>query len=72
MERKERENVKIDIKKLDFVLARECRLSASLRAGTSPQTLAKIRQGGDVRPITVGKIAKALGVDVAEIIELEV
>lgn len=39
--------------------------------GLSPQTLTRIRKGTDVKPVTVGKIAKALGVDPAEIIEME-
>ncbi len=64
--------MKISRERIELILARECKTVASLRMGTSPQTLAKIRHGGNMRPSTVGKIAKALGVDVAEIIESEV
>ncbi len=45
---------------------------SSLRCeGVSPQTITRIRSGADVKPVTVGKIAKALGVDPAELIEME-
>ncbi len=55
---------------------------AMARAGMNPQDLAKSAQmppqtlngfirGRSVRPATAGKIAKALGVDVAEILEIE-
>lgn len=43
----------------------------SLRDGVSPQTLAKINQGKDVKPTVVGFIAQALNVDVEEIIQPE-
>ena len=40
-----------------------------LRNGTSPQILLRIRREMEIKPKTAGKIAKALGVDVTEIIE---
>ena len=40
-----------------------------LRNGTSPQTLLRIRRGMEVKPKTVGRIARALGVDVTDIIQ---
>ena len=40
-------------------------------AGIPRGTLCRIIGGGDMRPETAGKIAKALGVDVTEIIETE-
>ena len=61
--------MKIDIQKLDLHLARECKSLSDLRAGSSPQTLKRIRMGEEVRPKTVGRIAKALGVDPADILE---
>lgn len=64
--------MKISKGKLELVLARGCKSITDLRLGTSPQTLTKASKGGNLRPSTVGRIAKALGVDVAEIIEQEV
>lgn len=61
--------MKVDAHKLDLMLAKRCMNTCDLRAGTSPQTLARIRKGGDVLPATVGRIAKALGVDPADLIE---
>ena len=64
--------MKIDNSKLELTLARRCMVLSALRSdGLSPQTIARIRNGADVKPITLGKIAKALGVDPAEIIEVE-
>ena len=64
--------MKIDSKKLNIELARNCRTLSSFRdEGLSPQTLKRIMGGASVKPVTVGKIAKALGVDPVEIIEME-
>ena len=63
--------MRISKEKMDIILARECRSISDLRAGASPQTLAKIQRGENLRPSTAGKIAKALGVDVTAIIESE-
>lgn len=59
----------IDITKLDIALAKRCRTMSTLRAGVSPQTLRKIRQGGDVRPDVVGRVAQILKVEVTDIVE---
>lgn len=65
--------MRINIQKLDLILARQCKVARDLRGeGAAPQTLARIRKGADITPRTVGRIAKALGVDAAEIIEQEV
>lgn len=65
--------MKINNGKLEIELARHCMTLSALRSdGLSPQTITRIRNGADVKPVTVGKIAKALGVDPAEIIEMEV
>lgn len=61
--------MKIDIRRLDLMLAQQCKTMADLREGASPQTLRRIRRGDEVKPRTVGRIARALGVDVADIIE---
>ena len=63
--------MKIDTARLDLVLARCCMNAADLRNGTSPQTLKRIYRGEEVKPKTVGRIAAALGVDPAEIMEKE-
>lgn len=63
--------MKIDTNKLDYVLAKKCCTLSVLRKNLSPQTLTKVKNGCDVLPITVGKIAKALNVSIDEIIEKE-
>lgn len=40
-------------------------------AGLPPQTVNGVIRGRGVRPATLGKVAKALGVDPSEIIEQE-
>ena len=65
--------MKIGNRKLDMELARKCiSLSALRDSGLSPQTITRIRNGAEVKPVTLGKIAKALGVDPENIIEKEV
>ena len=61
--------MRIDPKKLELHLARKCMSETDLRNGTSPQTLLRIRRGMEVKPKTVGRIARALGVDVTDIID---
>ena len=61
--------MKIDTMKLDLQLARRCMSLGDLRESTSPQTLTRIRRGEDVKLKTLGRIAQALDVDPAEIIE---
>lgn len=61
----------IDTAKLDLALAKRCRTMSALRTGVSPQTLRKIRQGGDVRPDVVGRVAQILKVEVTDIIQEE-
>lgn len=63
--------MKIDVKKLDLALAKRCMNLSDMRAGSSPQTLKRIRRGEEVKPATAGRIARALGVDVSEIIKQE-
>ena len=61
--------MRIDPKKMELYLARACMSETDLRNGTSPQTLLRIRRGMEVKPKTVGRIARALGVDVTDIID---
>ena len=63
--------MKIDANKLDLALAQRCMNLSDLRAGSSSQTLKRIRRGEEVKPATAGRIARALGVDVSEIIAKE-
>lgn len=60
--------MKIDTAKLDLLLARKCKALSDLRDGSSPQTLKRVRKGEEVQPKTVGRIAKALNCDPADII----
>lgn len=61
--------MKIDPKKLELCLARACKSRSDLRDGTSPQTLLRIHNGKEVSTKTAGRIARALGVDVTELLE---
>ena len=61
--------MKIDKNRLNVVLARKCMSLRDLRSFLSPCTLSRINAGKDVRTKTVGAVAKALGVDVTEIME---
>ena len=61
--------MRIDPKKMELYLARACMSETDLRNGTSPQTLLRIRRGMEVKPKTVGRMARALGVDVTDIIQ---
>lgn len=60
--------------KLDLAMARACMNSADLAeaSGMPPQTVNGVIRGRSVRPATLGRIAKALGVDPAELIAEEV
>lgn len=64
--------MKIDTNKLEVAMARACMNTADLqkKAGIPRSTVdnAMSRNKG-VRPATAGRIAKALGIDVVEIIE---
>ena len=62
--------MKINVCKLDMMLARRCMALTDLRSGTSPQTLTRIRRGEDVKPRTVGRIANALGCEPEDILEV--
>ena len=59
--------------KLVLAMARACMNPQDLAkaAHMPPQTVNGFIRGRSVRPATAGKIAKALGVDVAEILEIE-
>lgn len=63
--------MKIDTNKLDLTLARRGMNPCSLRKVVSSQTLLRLRKGADAKPATIGRIARALDVDVTEIIKQE-
>ena len=64
--------MKLDRKKYMLARARACMGQKDLESAGIPKgTLCRIVGGGDMRPETAGKIAKALGVDVTEIIKTE-
>lgn len=61
--------MKIDSKKLDLALARRRMVLSDLRDAVSSNTLYRLRHGDEPTPRTVGKIAQALGVDPADLLE---
>lgn len=63
--------MKINNNKLDAALARQSKNKTDLakEGVVSLTTFQRIGAGVDVKPKTVGKIARALDVDVSEIIE---
>lgn len=66
--------MKADRKKLELAMARACMESADLpaAAGLPRPTVQNAIEGKSVRPATLGRIAKALGVDPAELLSEEV
>lgn len=65
--------MKVDRKKLELAMARACMNSADLptAAGLPRPTVQNVIVGKGVRPATLGRIAKALGVDPEELIQKE-
>lgn len=64
--------MKIDVRKLEILQARECMDNKELKEKSkiSSLTLVQIKQGiRNIQPKTVGKIAKALNCDVVELLE---
>ena len=62
--------MKIDRQKFDIARARACISFADFeKAGIPRGTLCRAMGGSGLKPETVGRIAKALKVDVTEIIE---
>lgn len=65
--------MKANRKKLELAMARACMSTGDLvkKSAMPPQTVNNVIRGRDVRPATIGKIARALDVDVADILEVE-
>lgn len=65
--------MRVNRKKLMLEMAKTYLSAAELarKAKMPDSTLNRLMQGKEVFPVTAGKVARALGVDVTEIIELE-
>ena len=65
--------MKIDSKKIRLAMARACMNTQNLAAAAEmpPQTINGALRERSIRPATLGRIARALGVDVTEIIKEE-
>ena len=65
--------MKLNKELVKLAMARAClsRGEVAEKAKLPVVTVSKAINGGNARPDTIGKIAKALGVDVTEIIENE-
>lgn len=63
----------INKRKFEIAIANACILNKELseKTGIRQETIARVKNGANVSPVTVGKIAKALGVTVQELIETE-
>lgn len=63
--------MKADKKKLEIAMANSCMNTSDLQtvSGLPRPTVNNVITGRNVRPATIGNIAKALNVDVTEIIE---
>ena len=63
-------SMKLNRKEFELARARACMGQKDFeKAGIPKGTLCRAMSGRSLKPETLGKIAKALGVDVAEIIE---
>ena len=62
--------MKINQNSLELKMARACMNLSDLRKkGFSPRTIARASKGEELTTKTVGRIARALGVDVEELLE---
>ena len=62
--------MKLNKTRLDLALARACKSARDLRQeGIPPSTLTRATRGEELTAKSAGRIARALGVDVAEIME---
>ena len=63
--------MRIKARKVEAMLARDCvtRTEVSKRSGISRQSVSCILQRGTCSTVNAGRLARALGVDVTEIME---
>lgn len=66
------EKVKMNKEKFNIARAKTCKGLKELEAAGIPRgTLCTAMSGKNMKPETIGRIARALGVDVTEILEIE-
>lgn len=63
--------MKIDNRKLDMMLAKRCINMRGLQTAVSTNTITRIRKGNEILPATLGRIARELNCDPAELIAEE-
>ena len=66
--------MKLNSQKLQFIMAEKCIeiRELSKKAGITESTISKIKNGRqNAKPVTIGKLAKGLGVSLTELIETE-
>lgn len=65
--------MRVDRRKAEIAFARSCKSSKELinESRVVQSTFNRAMRGEDVAPATIGKIARALGVDVLDILEDE-
>lgn len=65
--------MKANRKKLELAMARACMDTGDLvkNSAMPRNTVSNVIAGRDVRPATIGRIARALDVDVTDILEVE-
>ena len=65
--------MKVNKKKMQIALARKCMsLSVAAKVADMPyQSVLNAQKGRGISPVTLGKIARALGVDPEEIVDNE-
>ena len=63
--------MKIDIKKFELAMSNACMTFKELakKSGVSSFTISRMQTKAEIKPVTIGKIAKALQVPVTDIIE---
>lgn len=63
--------MKVDSKKMQLAMARSCLTTTEIAVAAEMPlvTVKKVTSGKAVKPATIGKVAKALGIDVIEILE---
>ncbi len=65
--------MKANRKKLELAIARACmdKVDLAKKSAMNRKTVSNVIAGRDVKPATLGKIARTLDVDVADILEVE-
>lgn len=63
--------MKVDSRKIQLAMARACLTATEIAVAAEMPvvTVKRVTSGKVVKPATIGKVAKALGIDVTEILE---